>query len=53
MFDYENLSDTDFEILCADIMSKKLNCELQTFTKGKDGGIDIADDIVKMNIRVQ
>ena len=53
MFDYENLSDTDFEILCADIMSKKLNCELQTFTKGKDGGIDIADDIVKMNIMVQ
>lgn len=50
---YENLSDVDFELLCKDVMSKKLGVNLESFTAGKDGGIDLTDDASKKNIVVQ
>lgn len=53
MFNYENLSDYEFEILCCDIVSKKLGIQLRTFATGKDGGIDATDDTKKHNIVVQ
>lgn len=42
-FNLNNLSSYDFELLCRDIMKKKLglDTELFTFKTGKDGGIDI------------
>lgn len=44
MYNYNNLSEFEFEILCKDIMQKKLSVTLYTFQKGRDGGIDITDD---------
>ncbi|WP_155994895.1 hypothetical protein [Butyrivibrio sp. WCE2006] len=44
-FNYCNLSDTEFEELCRDIMEKKLNTPLHTFTKGRDGVIDIRGNV--------
>lgn len=53
MFNYENLSDYEFECLCCDIMSKKLGVQLRIFAKGRDGGIDATDDAKKHEIVVQ
>jgi len=53
MFNYSNLNDNEFESLCLDIMDKKLNTSLRKFAKGKDGGIDLIDDIQDKNIMVQ
>lgn len=58
MFNYSELSDTDFEELCKDIMQRKLKdfeeeIDLRTFRKGKDGGIDIADKVDKPVILIQ
>ena len=43
MFNYRNLSDYDFELLCRDIMEKKLSKELRCFAPGRDGGVDITE----------
>ena len=53
MLNYANLSDVEFEWLCCDIMQKKLGRKLRIFGKGKDGGIDLTDNIVYKNIIVQ
>lgn len=53
MFNYENLSDYEFEILCCDIVSRKLGTRLRTFATGKDGGIDATDNASTHNIVVQ
>ena len=53
MYNYSNLCDYEFEILCKDIMQKKLGKPLQIFARGRDGGIDITDDTVKKNIVIQ
>lgn len=53
MFNYENLSDYEFELLSCDIMSKKLGTTLHTFAKGKDGGIDVTDNTNTKNIVIQ
>ncbi len=53
MLNYANLSDYEFEGLCLDIMSKKLNSPLRRFTMGKDGGIDLTDNVHTKNIVVQ
>ena len=53
LLNYTNLNDVEFEYLCQDIMSKKLGVELHRFAAGRDGGIDLTDDIVKKNIIVQ
>ena len=53
MYNYSNLCDYEFEILCKDIMQKKLEKPLQIFARGRDGGIDITDDTVKKNVVIQ
>ncbi len=53
MFNYENLSDYEFENLCCDIISKKLGVQLRIFATGRDGGIDATDDTKTHNIVVQ
>ena len=53
MYNYNNLSDFEFEILCKDIMQKKLNIKLYTFQKGRDGGIDVTDDPKNKNVIIQ
>lgn len=53
MYNYNNLSDYEFEILCKDIMQKKLNKKLYTFAKGRDGGIDVTDEPTKKNVVIQ
>lgn len=53
MFNYENLSDYEFELLSCDIMLKKLGVTLHTFSKGRDNGIDITDNVNTKNIVIQ
>lgn len=53
MFDYSLLDSLDFEKLCQDIMGKKLNKNLRVFPRGKDGGIDLTDDLSELNVLVQ
>ena len=53
MLNYANLNDVEFEYLCQDIMQRKLNAELHRFARGKDGGIDLTDDVHTKNIIVQ
>jgi len=53
MFNFENLSDYEFENLCCDIISKKLGVQLRIFATGRDGGIDATDDTKTHNIVVQ
>ena len=53
MLNFSNLNDVEFEYLCKDIMSKKLNVELQRFTTGRDGGIDLTDSLTGKNIIIQ
>ena len=53
MYNFANLSDVEFEYLSKDIMSKKLGVNLQRFAPGRDGGVDLTDDVSKKNIVVQ
>jgi len=53
MFNYENLSDVEFESLAKDIMEIKLGVNLQRFAKGRDGGVDLTNDVRKRELVVQ
>lgn len=53
MYNFNNLSDFEFEVLCKDIMQKKLGINLYTFQKGRDGGIDITDNPSTKSIIIQ
>ena len=53
MLNYGNLNDVEFEYLCQDLMQKKLGTTLHRFARGKDGGIDLADNVHTKNIVVQ
>lgn len=53
MFNYQDLSDVEFEHLAQDIMERKLKIRLHRFGKGVDGGIDLVDDTGKRDIVVQ
>jgi len=39
-YTFNNLSPIDFEELCRDLLQKELNVMFESFTEGKDGGID-------------
>ncbi|MFR4351185.1 MAG: ATP-binding protein [Roseburia sp.] len=43
MYQYGNLSDFEFELLCRDIMERKIGCSLRCFAPGRDGGVDITE----------
>lgn len=53
MYDFTNLSDVEFERLSADILSRVLGVKLRYFAPGRDGGIDLIDDLAKKNVVVQ
>lgn len=53
MFNFNNLNIYEFEVLCKDIMSRRLGISLRTFAEGPDGGIDITDDAKETNIIIQ
>ncbi len=53
MLNYANLNDVEFEYLCQDIMSEKLGVQLRRFAAGRDGGIDLVDNVLKKNIIIQ
>jgi hypothetical protein len=53
MFNYGNLSDVEFEELCRDIMERKLQTHLHTYTRGRDGGIDICDTPINPQVMIQ
>ena len=53
MLNYANLNDVEFEYLCKDIMQSKFNVSLRVFAPGKDGGIDLTDDVIEKNIIIQ
>lgn len=53
VFNYYNLNDVEFEELCKDVMEKVLCTSLRIFAKGRDGGIDLTDNVKSHNIVVQ
>lgn len=53
MYDFTNLSDVEFERLSSDIISRKLGVKLRYFAPGRDGGIDLVDDVAQKNVVVQ
>lgn len=53
MLNFSNLNDVEFEYLCKDVMSKMLRRRLQRFGTGRDGGIDLTDDVWDKSIIVQ
>lgn len=53
MFDYGNLSPTEFEKLCQDVLSRLLGVKLKCFSAGRDGGIDLTDSPSEKNHVVQ
>lgn len=53
MYNLSNLNDYEFEILCKDIMEKKLSLQLHRFGKGRDGGIDLCDSKKEFQHMVQ
>lgn len=53
MYNLANLNDYEFEILCKDIMEKKLRITLHRFSKGRDGGIDLCDSNKTMKYMIQ
>lgn len=44
-FNYRNLEPTEFEALAKDVMEKLIGRSLYLYGQGKDGGIDLCDDI--------
>lgn len=42
MFNFQNMNDYEFELLCKDVLEVELNKVLRTYSRGKDGGIDIS-----------
>ena len=40
-YDFRTLSPIDFEHLLRDLLQKKLNCFIESFKEGKDGGVDL------------
>lgn len=53
MFNYGNLNDVEFEYLCKDIMTRKLGVSLERFAPGKDGGIDLTNNVCTKSVIVQ
>ncbi|EEL67249.1 nSTAND3 domain-containing NTPase [Bacillus mycoides] len=53
MFDYNNLSPNEFEILCSDILSRELGVDLRHFSPGRDGGVDLTESPTNKDIVVQ
>lgn len=55
MYNFANLDATEFEYLCKDVMSRKLNKEFKRFASGRDKGINslYMDDQKKIVVQVK
>ena len=53
MLNFANLNDMEFEALCRDILERKLGIPLRRFAVGRDGGVDLADDVQDLCVMVQ
>lgn len=53
MLNYQNLSDVEFEYIACDVMSRMLETKLRRFGPGKDGGIDLTNNLRTKEIVVQ
>lgn len=53
MLNYANLNGMEFEALCKDVMERMLGVSLRRFAEGRDGGVDLTDDVVEKKIIVQ
>lgn len=50
---YKNMGSKEFEALAKDVCERMLDRKLERFGEGKDGGIDLTDDVVNPTIIVQ
>lgn len=48
-YNLENINDKEFELLARDILQKELGLKLESFKKGRDGGIDLRYSKPNMN----
>ncbi len=48
-YDFKSLSPTEFEDLNQDLLQKHLGLFIESFTTGKDGGIDLRCALSKYN----
>lgn len=53
LFEFSKLNDVDYEMLCLDIMQRKLNTKLRVFPRGSDGGIDLTNNLDTLDIVIQ
>ncbi|MGL4343838.1 MAG: restriction endonuclease [Cellulosilyticaceae bacterium] len=53
MYSYYNLNDVEFESLCKDVLERMLSINLRIFSKGRDGGIDLTDNVKNPTVIVQ
>lgn len=53
MLNYANLNDMEFEALCKDVMERMLGVSLRRFGPGRDGGVDLTDDVSSKTVIVQ
>src|SRR5438067_9854067 len=52
-YDFRTLSPHDFELLCRDLLQKELGVPLESFTAGRDSGIDFRYRTNDVNLVVQ
>lgn len=52
-YDFRSLSPHDFELLCRDLLQRPLGVRLESFTTGRDSGIDFRYRTTTDNLIVQ
>src|SRR5262245_33062693 len=52
-YDFRPLSPHDFELLCRDLLQESLGVHLESFTTGRDSGIDFRYQQKPQNLIVQ
>ena len=52
-YDFRSLSPHDFELLCRDLLQRPLGVRLESFTTGRDSGIDFRFRTPDVNLIVQ
>jgi hypothetical protein len=52
-YDFRSLSPHDFELLCRDLLQERLGVRLESFTTGRDSGIDLRYRTKTGNLIVQ
>jgi hypothetical protein len=52
-YDFRSLSPHDFEVLCRDLLQHALGVRLESFSTGRDSGIDFLYRLNATNLVVQ